>query len=144
MKKTKQKAKLPQQGRVHIGGKTISPELFNKPDRGSSDHMNPVFSFSDTCHNHFPLESWQGSELKHLIDKLRDMSKRPWAEIRRNKGFIIVDQRTFSTKLPDHLSEDLTIYEFRVSQRARVFGHRIHNSFHIIWFDRNHEVYPMS
>lgn len=140
-------SKKPKQhpSKKQIGARGISNKLFQIPDDGlSTDHLPPVFSFVDTCPNHFQLHEWQGEELKHLINTLRDLSKRTWAEVRQIKGFLKVDPSTFSKSLPEYLSPDITIYECRVSKRSRIFGHRVRNAFHIIWFDRNHEVYPMS
>jgi len=140
MKRPKQKP--PQSS---IGGKIINPQAFDVPDeQRSTDHMNPVFSFMDTCHNHFQLDELTRQELKQLIDQLRMFSKMTWGEVRKVKGFQPVNPSTFSKSLPTHLSPDIKIFECRVTGKIRLFGHRIRNAYHIIWFDRNHEVYPMS
>lgn len=145
MSKKRRKPVLEQEHKKQtIAGKTISPDAFEIPDTGSTDHLNPVFSFMDVCPNHFQLSDWQGDELKALIACLRDMSGRKWSEVRMNKGFKSVDPRTFSKELPQYISPEVTIYEFRVSKKARIFGHRVRNVFRVVWFDRNHEVYPMS
>lgn len=119
----------------------IAPE-----DTGSTDHMPPVLSFKDVCPNHFQLEEWQGTELKQLVDTLKKLGNSTWQDALKIKGLgiKIVDPKTFSKDLPEYISPDVSIYECRVSQRARLFGYRIRNVFHVIWFDRNHEVYPMS
>jgi hypothetical protein len=139
----KKKPQLGNKEKATIRGRTISNEAFEVPESGSTDHMQPVFTFNDTCPNHFQLHDWQYEELKHLTEKLRDLSKKTWAEIKSVKGFMIVDQKNFSRNLPEYISQDATIYECRISKRARLFGHRARNVFCIIWFDRNHEVYPM-
>jgi|HigsolmetaAR203D_1030402.scaffolds.fasta_scaffold26797_2 hypothetical protein len=141
-KKRNFKAEPPSE--VRIGGKRISREAFEAEAEGSTDHLPPVFSFAFACPNHFQLSEWQREELKHLVDTLRRYSRMKWEEIRKVKGFRSVDPNTFSVPLPDDISPDIVILEFRVSKRARIFGYRSKQVFHIIWFDRNHEVYPMS
>lgn len=142
-KKVKPKAQKPDSRTIR--GRKISGTAFDSPhETGSTDHLAPVFSFSDTCPNHFLLEHWQSNELKQLIQALRDFGNRSWSELRKLKGFKSVDQRHFSQPLPEYISPELTIWECRVTGRARLFGYRNKNVFHIVWFDRNHEVYPMS
>lgn len=135
---------LGNQPKSQIAGRTISHDAFEVPDEGSTDHLNPVFSFGDCCPNHFQLSDWQGDELKALMNTLRELSGKKWAEVRRIKGFKNVDSSTFSHELPNYISPDVTMWECRVSKRARLFGHRSRNVFNIVWFDRNHDVYPMS
>ncbi|CAG5089470.1 Putative uncharacterized protein [Thermobacillus xylanilyticus] len=129
---------------IKIGGKRISRKAFEAEEEGSTDHLPPVFSFAETCPNHFQLYKWTSEELKHLIDALRRYSKMRWQEIRKTKGFNSVDPSTFSVPLPNYISPDVAILEFRVNHKARIFGYRSRQVFNIIWFDRNHEVYPMS
>lgn len=142
---SKKKPRLAQEEKRKIHGRTISDEAFEVTDgKGSTDHLPPVFTFVDTCNSHFLLEDWQGDELRSLISTLKDLGRMTWREIQQLKGFKIVDQTTFSKELPRNISPDVTIYECRVSKRARIFGHRSKNQYNIVWFDRNHEVYPMS
>lgn len=144
MSSKKKKPIIGKEPEMRIAGKKISADAFRVPDEGSTDHMSPVFSFIDCCPNHFQLSDWQYDELKALMSTLRDFSGRQWSEVRKSKGFRSVDSTTFSQGLPEYISPDVTIWEFRVSKRARLFGHRSRNVFNIVWFDRNHEVYPMS
>lgn len=143
MSSKKKKPMLSVQPKSQIGGKTISSSAFDVPDEGSTDHLSPVFSFSDCCPNHFQLSDWQSDELKALMSTLRDLSGKQWSEVRKIKGFKSVDSVTFSRDLPAYISPDVTIWECRVSGKARLFGHRYKNVFKIVWFDRNHQVYPM-
>lgn len=146
-KNKNKKPKLKLKEKHIILGKTILDEAFNVPEEeGSTDNLQPVFSFRDLCNNHFQLHEWQEDEIKKLVQTFRDCGNWTWSEAKKVRGFNLkpVDPRTFSKSLPEFISPDLTILEFRVSKRARVFGYRARNVFHIIWFDRNHEVYPMS
>ncbi len=140
-KATKKTSKNPK-----IGQAKISPAAVELRNGNSTDHLNALFSFCDSCPNHFQLSEWQSTELKSLVDTFKNMGKRPWSELKADRGLQIkmVDPKYFSKKLPDFISQDVTIHELRVSKRARIFGHRTGNVFNIIWFDRNHDVYKMS
>lgn len=143
MSKKKRKPKIGTNN-YSIDGRKISSKAFEASKGESSEHKSLVFSFAYTCPNHFQLSDWQHEELKGLINKLRDFSNMKWSEIRKIKGFKPVDHSTFSQPLPKNISPEVTILEFRTSGRARVFGFRLEETFYIIWFDRNHEVYNMS
>jgi hypothetical protein len=132
--------------KAKIRGKNIKASALDVQKEQGTDHLPPVFSFKHVCNNHYYLTDWRSEELQRLIDTFRTMESLNWSEVIRYKGlgFKIVDPKTFSTDLPEVISPDISIIEFRVSKRARLFGYRDKNIFNIIWFDRNHEVYSMS
>lgn len=100
------------------------------------------------------LSEWTADELRSLtglIDKIRDLS---WPDIYKTAGSIGTKvgvgytQHGSSVKLPeskrlDNLSPDLTFFELRVSDKARVHGFRIKSAFFLVWLDRNHRICPM-
>jgi len=45
--------------------------------------------------------------------------------------------------LPNGPSEDLTFFELRVTQEARVHGFRMGAVFFLVWLDKDHRIYPM-
>lgn len=45
--------------------------------------------------------------------------------------------------IPNAPSEDLTLFELRVTQEARVHGFRMGSIFFLVWLDKDHRVYPM-
>lgn len=128
-----------------IGGKTLKDKAL-EVEEGGTDHLPPYFSFKHACSNHFQLSDWQSGEIAELMETFRRMEQLNWHEIHKHRGlnYKQVDPRTFSKDLPEFISPDLSIYEVKVTKRARLFGYRLKNIFHIIWFDRNHEVYSMS
>jgi hypothetical protein len=42
-----------------------------------------------------------------------------------------------------HFNPDLTFFELRVTQQARVHGFRVKSAFFLVWLDREHRIYPM-
>ena len=47
-----------------------------------------------------------------------------------------------NNNIKQKLSKDITFYEFRVSQKARVIGFREDAIFFLCWLDRNHRICP--
>lgn len=145
-KKKRKKINITQKKKLEIKGKPIAEEAFETNLIQNTDDMTPTFSFKSCSNNNFKLSEWQPREIDQLIEVFKRLESCTWKEIRRNKGFgyTVVDPESFSCELPEFISPDITIIELRVSKRARLFGFRSNNVFNIIWFDRNHEVIPMS
>lgn len=112
---------------------------------GPTNNLSPVFSFSSTCKQLYQLSSLQKDELDVLINSLQIMSKLSWKEVLKHSGLRYKGPiEHYNGKLPEWLDDDVELFEFRFSRRGRVFGYRTGQIFNIIWFDRNHEVNPMS
>ena len=126
-------------------GNRLPQEVAEVQETGSTDHLNPVFSFDSTCKNHFQLNELTKGELDQLIDSLRIMSSLSWAEVKKYKGLRFKGPlEHYNATLPEWLDRDVDVFEFAFSKRGRVFGYKSGRIFHIIWFDRNHDLYPMS
>lgn len=80
------------------------------------------------------------------MDTFRLMEQLEWNQILTHTGLQMkkANTKTLSKPLPCDISPDVTLYEIRVTQRARIFGYIFNNVFHLVWFDRRHEVYSMS
>ena len=85
------------------------------------------------------------TELKIFTEKLIDFSLLTWSQINISH-WLQFKKISNSTRnlpaLPDWLSNDIDIFEFRVSQTARVFWIRDKWTFHLLWFDENHRICP--
>ena len=99
------------------------------------------------------FSSWNPTELKafsHLMKKLKSVR---WSEIYQSGGKLgdktglgYTKHKDLS-KLPYHphlqFNPDLTFFELRVTQQARVPGFRVKSAFFLVWLDREHRIYPM-
>lgn len=45
---------------------------------------------------------------------------------------------------PDWLSEDITLYELEVTDKARIHGFFVDNVFFLLWLDREHECFKLN
>jgi len=92
-----------------------------------------------------------------ILDKLINYESMTWAEIMKqthDKGkskhhFLNpmglskeAKERLSFCGLDDEFSEN--IFSFALTNKLRVIGIREYNIFHVLWYDPNHEVYPIS
>jgi len=91
----------------------------------SQTEMKDFWNFSDNIHN----QTWQqvyGSARK------KDKTGLAYTTINLNQ----YPESEFKSKF----SPDITAFELRVSQKARVHGFRLKSVFFICWLDKNHEI----
>lgn len=111
---------------------------------GSTDSMSPVFSFNHTCKNRCQLEDCTKEELKSLIGTLRKMGDLAWSQVLVDRGLNFKSAAGMVLRLPQQVPPDAAVTSLRVSDCFRLFGHRVGHVYHVIWFDRNHDVVPES
>ncbi|WP_339145463.1 MULTISPECIES: hypothetical protein [unclassified Sutcliffiella] len=102
---------------------------------------------------HQCLSEWSKEELKAFSDFCRKVNQLTWTDIYRSggktgKNGLGYTVHTNRDKLPagnifKQISEDITFFELRVSQKARVHGFRAKSTFFLVWLDKDHEVYKM-
>lgn len=109
-----------------------------------SEKMAPTFSFYHLDTREECPSAWNKEEIRSLYSTLKTASSTPWSNVRSISGlrYKAVDTARCKRVLPLNLSEDISLSEFRISRKARVFGVRVKHIFYIIWFDRNHQVLP--
>lgn len=83
------------------------------------------------------------TEIKQFTEKLIDFSLLTWSQINSSNWlqFKKISNWNFPS-LPEWLSKDINIFEFRVSGTSRVFWTKDEWIFHLLWFDENHRICP--
>ncbi len=96
---------------------------------------------------------WDSAELKAFSNFLMKLKFAEWKDIYATagkagtkKGFGYTPHKD-RNRLPDDpglsdISPDITFFELRVTQKARVHGFRVKSAFFLVWLDRNHRIYP--
>ena len=126
----------------------IENQIFGFSSRDESPHVN--LKYLDTGYQ--CLSAWSPQELKALSAFINKVTNLSWPEIIRsggssgNKaglGYTIHKNREVLPKTSklDEISPDLSFFELRVSQRARVHGFRAASAFFLVWLDKDHQVY---
>lgn len=102
------------------------------------------------------FSEWSNSELKDFTNFIEKINNMTWNEIYKTSGkgkngkktglgyTVHKDKSVLPNQtIMDKLSEDITFFELRVNQEARVHGFRVKSAFFLVWLDRGHDVYPM-
>lgn len=125
-------------------------ERINVPSESSEESTNSktvTFSFELFDFDYQCPSEWQKDEVKQLFKTLNKASQYTWEQVQRtggkggNKnglGFTNIDPDPFTR--PANLSQDISISEFRVTEKARMFGARIGRTYLVLRIDRNHKI----
>lgn len=99
------------------------------------------------------FSKWQKAELKGFTKLITMISKSNWVDIPKNKGLghTILDIPTLKnstakskiSNLKKTLSADISFFELRVTEKARVHGFKINETFHLVFLDKGHKVCPI-
>ena len=125
-------------------GKKISEKAIIVTTRDEGNEQ-PLISFLHTCDRHFLLSDWKGVELDALIRFFKKVESHTWNEIILGQGGLRckrIDTKQCSANLPSNISLDISLFELRVDDLRRVFGHRVGRALRVIWFDNKHGVLP--
>jgi hypothetical protein len=94
------------------------------------------------------LSGCERDEVRAFMDSLRVLTTMTWVQVRSQGGKPGNKTGLAYTTYEDHLvraerpniSPELRIAGIRAGGKMRIYGVAIENVFHILWFDRNHEI----
>ena len=146
MKKKKKINKPQQKQKRRPKAEQISTYL---PPSGSTDGEHPSFRFTYADQNRWPLSDWTSSEIDDLIQGLKRIEKYTWEQIKgqgsKKRGESVGTGYKWITshpELPDLVPDDAKLSEMRIDNKKRIFGFRVGVIYYIVWFDRDHSVFP--
>jgi hypothetical protein len=112
-----------------------------------------VLKYFDHCHECFSI--WNNDELKGFTSFISKINSMTWGQIyssgskgksgkKTGFGYTVHKKKSVlpNQNIVKSLSEDITFFELRISQEARVHGFRVKSAFFLVWLDRGHNVYP--
>lgn len=134
------------------------PEKRTAKQTYSSDRLYPVWRFDKLDRGGkfaFDLNR-EDFEHKHFLDKMISYSRLSWQEIKRQthdksgkskNHFIPADELSKEAQERIkilHLEEySDSIFSFAFLNKLRIFGYRENEYFYVLWYDPNHEIYPV-
>lgn len=137
--------------------KSISENLRKPPDIGQNFVQ---WTVCEMDHEYGGSWDWhlKSNEAYKVLGYLEELSKKTWGEVeqertgnkdghRKHHSMLVSElckeardrlkERFQNEELPEEL------YRFRLAGKVRLWGMRSQTTFKLIWFDRNHEVYPV-
>jgi len=125
-----------------IGKNTPRSLLLHIPIKISFDHYESGSSF---C-----LSKCNRNEVKEYMGCLRKLTSMTWQQVwgqgggeKTGLGFTNYEDHSITgARRPANISPELRISAIRASSKLRLFGVKIENVFHVLWFDREHTIVP--
>jgi hypothetical protein len=124
-----------------------SSDRIKEPSKSTEDDTNqlyPHFSFQyldkDYCISRCTKE-----EKSALAEMFRIYGQKTWIEIiltsKNKNGMETIPQNQIKGKLPKIVTPDSELVVFRFGNNIPAVGHRTGRIFHLIWIDRNFNLY---
>ncbi|MGL5014811.1 MAG: MAG6450 family protein [Bacteroidales bacterium] len=112
-----------------------------------SDDAHVLMSIKYLQHDFQCFSDWESKEMKAFWGFNKKLHDHTWKQIYQTastKKGLAYDKISYD-KYPEsdfkkELSKDHTLFELRVTDKARVHGFRIKGIFYLCWLDRNHEI----
>lgn len=115
----------------------------------NGDDFNVIISFIHLQNSHQCFSDWSKQEMNDFWNFYKKMHQYTWQQVYLTSGetqkngiaYTVIPTSKYPNKdFKENLSEDITIFELRVTQKGRVHGFRNKAVFYICWLDRNHEI----
>ncbi|MDM1041729.1 MULTISPECIES: MAG6450 family protein [Empedobacter] len=115
----------------------------------NGDDSKVIISFLHLQNKYQCFSEWTKNEMSEFWNFYSKAHEYTWTQIystgrKTNKNgfaYTIIDKKIYpNPEFKNTLSEDITLFELRVSKKARVHGFRNKSVFYICWLDRNHNI----
>lgn len=108
------------------------------------------FEYYDTACDEFCLSRFKPDQIRKALARLKDINSKTYLELRKGRRVYHFNQvdwgQTIKKGFPDSRLEEWPAFHFALvgvnRQKARVFGALYLDTFYIVWFDLNHEIWP--
>lgn len=122
------------------GARLKAPEALTN----SSHHLHPKFSLEHLVRT-YCLSACTTDEKAAFADKLHELSQLTWQQIaqapRHGQGSETINRGGIKPTIPPCITEEVTILAFRCIGKAPMVGYRSHDTFYVIWIDRDFSLY---
>lgn len=115
----------------------------------NGDDSKVIISFIHIQNNYQCFSDWSKQEMNEFWGFYKKLHQYTWQQVYLTSGktqkngiaYTVIPTSKYPNKdFKENLSEDITIFELRVTQKGRVHGFRNKAVFYICWLDRNHEI----
>lgn len=109
------------------------------------------FEFYDSG-DKYCISSWSQTQIKRALECLKDISSKNFTDLQRSSrvyhfGEVDWSKTTEKSGFPDQKIKQLQAFHFALlgvnGQKTRVYGGYAKGTFYIVWFDLNHEIWPV-
>ena len=130
-----------QQPKPTGGGHLLAPQADGK---SSSHHLPPKFSLANLSKSHC-LSVCTTEQKAAFADRIHELSQLTWQAImqapRGGQGSETIARTSIKPSIPKCITDDVNILAFRCIGKAPMVGYKIHDTFYVVWIDRDFTVY---
>lgn len=115
-----------------------------KGESGASHHLYPKFSLEHLTDADC-LSKCNRAEKAQFADRLRELSQLTWQQIgqapRHGQGYETLARTAIRAGIPSCITDDLKLLAFRCIGKAPMVGFKVHDTFYVVWIDRDFSLY---
>lgn len=118
----------------------------------SNEKIRFSFEYYDKESDEYCLSSWEQKQVRDAILRLQDICTKSFKDLQRERkayhfGEVVWEKTTKPNGFPDPRIGELPPFHFALlgvnGQKARVYGAYSTGVFYVVWFDLNHEIWPV-
>lgn len=130
----------------------IQREVFGLDNQRGAPSPSPSVSLKYYDPKFECFSDWPRQDLAAFSAFLGKLGGRTWEQIvttggklggKSGLGYTPHKDRKRLPSIPNPPSEDVTLFELRVTQKTRVHGFRVGPIFFLVWLDKDHRIYRM-
>lgn len=143
--------KFPMKTLSNVMGKKIKSKI-PEPSLPNDKYIKFSFRFYDVNNKNYCLSCWEQDKILEAIKRLKEINNKTINELFAQKDFYKFHEVDWAQTIkkdgfPDKNANTLSPYQFGLpgvnGQKTRVFGGFSEQVFYIVWFDFNHEIWPV-
>ena len=118
----------------------------------ANEKMRFSLEYYDKSSSNYCLSCWGQEQIRKALLRLRDICAKSFNDLSRERrvyhfGEVIWEKTTKKLGFPNNRVNQLPAFHFALlginNQKARVYGAYSTGIFYIVWFDFNHEIWPV-
>lgn len=122
-------------------------KLLNKIDNGDDEMV--IVSFLHLQNTYQCFSDWSKAEMSEFWNFYKKIHEYTWTKVystgrksqKNGIAYTVISIDTYpNPDFKSKLSEDITLFELRISQKSRVHGFRDKCVFYLCWLDKNHNL----
>lgn len=132
-------------GNKHYKG--IQPQ----PSLPANEKIRFSFEYYDKSSTNYCLSCWGQVQIRNALLRLQEICTKSFNDLSRERrvyhfGEVDWEKTTKKSGFPDRRVHQLPAFHFSLlgnNQKARVYGAYSTGTFYIVWFDLNHDIWPV-
>lgn len=115
-----------------------------------NNNAHVLLSIKYLQHDFQCFSEWSKADMKEFWDFNKKIHEYTWKDLhstagapgsKTGLGYTIINSSNYpNSDFKKNLSRDITLFELRISEKARAHGFRLNWIFYLCWLDRDHQI----